>query len=445
MDTSRKSNPLLRFEREKRGWSQRRVAEQLDTSEDMISRWERGERTPGPFFQEKLCSLFGKDAVELGFIERNFLPVNQGNTFPTSLDSNAVNLQELGILFDGSKSATDALTSSSVLTDIDVLSHLSSILSQSSMIGEKEINYLEQQTRLYWRAREESIFPASTLYNRVIRHINDITAFLIRSLLPLTRQYLCEIVCRAVLLAGVLLYDMGQYEKARQHYLVASQAASEANNFILQALVWGWMSFTWTYAKQYNDALHCIQQASHYVTQTSDSTVQAWLGAIEAEIQSHLQNREACLQSLINMERGFGTSPSQTISYLFEFNPVLLLGYKGVCLQHIYQKQQPETHHFLEEAKEALEQALQSNTPLKRKLYYLTDLAGVYAHQGEVERACYYTTQTVSLILQIGNGSKTIQQHLLQTRALLQPYQETTHVHTLDEQMAPLLPPGSSF
>jgi hypothetical protein len=122
---------------------------------------------------------------------------------------------------------------------VDVLSHLSSILSKSSMIGEKEINYLEQQTRLYWRAREEYVFPANILYHRVIRHINDITAFLIRSLLPNTRQYLCEIVCRAVLLAGVLLYDMGQYEKARQHYLVASQAASEANNFILQALVWG--------------------------------------------------------------------------------------------------------------------------------------------------------------------------------------------------------------
>src|SRR5450759_1850608 len=249
MDMSRKSNPLLRFEREKRGWSQRRIAEQLDTSEDMVSRWERGERTPSPFFQEKLCALFGRDAVELGFIESKFLPINPKNTFPSSLDNNTVNRQEMDILLDVANSATDALAPSSVLTDVDVLSHLSSILSKSSMIGEKEINYLEQQTRLYWRAREEYVFPANILYHRVIRHINDITAFLIRSLLPNTRQYLCEIVCRAVLLAGVLLYDMGQYEKARQHYLVASQAASEANNFILQALVWGWMSFIWTYAK----------------------------------------------------------------------------------------------------------------------------------------------------------------------------------------------------
>jgi tetratricopeptide (TPR) repeat protein len=342
-------------------------------------------------------------------------------------------------------SSTGVLSPSTVLTDIDVLSHLSAIFSATSTIGEKEVNYLDQQTKLYWRAREEYIFPANILYNRVIRHIHDITSYLLRSLLPGTRQLLCEIVCRTVLLAGVLLYDMGHYEKARQHYLVASQAASEANNFILQALVWGWMSFTWTYAKQYNDALHCIQRANHYVIQTPDSTVQAWLGAIEAEIQAHLQNRDECLHSLTNMERGFGVSPAQTISYLFEFNPVLLLGYKGVCLQHIYLKQQPETRHFLEEAKEALEQALQSNAPLKRKLYYLTDLAAVYARQGEVEKACYYTSQCIPLILQIGNGSKTIQQHLLQTRALLHPYHETPYVQSLDEQMAPLLLPEISF
>lgn len=443
MDVSKKANLLLRFEREKRGRSQRKVAEQLDTSEDMVSRWERGERTPSPFFQEKLCGLFDKNAVELGFIESRLFPTSQVNLLQSTLENSSTSLPAMDIVFDVANNPTAALAPSNVLTDIDVLVHLSSIFRTSSMIGEREVNYLDQQTRLYWRAREEYIFPANILYHRVIRHIHDITAYLSRSLLPATRQILCEVVCRTVLLAGVLLYDRGHYEKARQFYLAASQAASEANNFILQALVWGWTSFTWTYAKQYNDALHCIQRASHYVIQTPDRTVQAWLGAVEAEIQAHLQNRDACLQSLQHMEHGFGTTPSQTISYLFEFNPVLLLGYKGVCLQQVYQKEQPETHHFLEEAREALEQALQSNAPMKRRLYYLTDLAGVYARQGEVEKACYYTTQTIPLILQIGNGSKTIQQHLLQTRALLQPYQETTHVQSLDEQMAPLLLPVS--
>jgi tetratricopeptide (TPR) repeat protein len=80
---------------------------------------------------------------------------------------------------------------------------------------------------LYWRAREESVLPAGTLYAHVIRHSDDLATFLVRSLLPTVRLALCELVCRTVLLAGILLYDMGQYEQARQHYQLAFQAAAQ--------------------------------------------------------------------------------------------------------------------------------------------------------------------------------------------------------------------------
>lgn len=62
-------NELLRQEREKRGWSQARVAEQIDTDAVNISRWERGYATPSPYFREKLCLLFGKNAQDLGFLQ----------------------------------------------------------------------------------------------------------------------------------------------------------------------------------------------------------------------------------------------------------------------------------------------------------------------------------------------------------------------------------------
>jgi len=68
MESERKPNSILRHERQLRGWSQRKVAELVDTSEDVVSRWERGERKPSPFFQEKLCALYGKSAEELGIL-----------------------------------------------------------------------------------------------------------------------------------------------------------------------------------------------------------------------------------------------------------------------------------------------------------------------------------------------------------------------------------------
>ncbi len=172
-------------------------------------------------------------------------------------------------------------------TDSDILARVSAELRKPSMICEGEMTYFDYQTRLYWRAREETVLPSTTLYAHVIRHIDDINLLLVRSSLSVPRSYLCEIVCRTVLLAGILLYDMGHYVKARHHY----QAVTEANNPVLQAIVWGWMSFTWTYAKNYLEALRCVQRARSFAAHTMESMTQAWLGAIEAEIQAHLHNR----------------------------------------------------------------------------------------------------------------------------------------------------------
>ena len=64
-----KSNSTLRRQRIDRGWSQQRVAAQLNTTEDMVSKWERGVSKPGPFYQEKLSSLYGLPVRELGLID----------------------------------------------------------------------------------------------------------------------------------------------------------------------------------------------------------------------------------------------------------------------------------------------------------------------------------------------------------------------------------------
>ncbi len=41
----------------------------LQTSEDVIGKWERGERKPSPFYQEKFCTLYNLSAEELGFVD----------------------------------------------------------------------------------------------------------------------------------------------------------------------------------------------------------------------------------------------------------------------------------------------------------------------------------------------------------------------------------------
>lgn len=58
----------LKYERELRGWSQAKVAEEIGTTARTVSRWEKGLALPYPYFRERLCTLFGKNAVELGLV-----------------------------------------------------------------------------------------------------------------------------------------------------------------------------------------------------------------------------------------------------------------------------------------------------------------------------------------------------------------------------------------
>src|SRR4051812_30541227 len=59
----------LKAERELRGWSQSKIAELLGTTTKTVGRWERGEAMPYPHYREQLCTLFGKNAQQLGWLQ----------------------------------------------------------------------------------------------------------------------------------------------------------------------------------------------------------------------------------------------------------------------------------------------------------------------------------------------------------------------------------------
>ena len=79
---NKQPNARLRFEREVRGWTQQYVAEHLGTDMNIVSRWECGERKPGPYYRQKLIELFGKSAFELGFVEAQASPALSSDAKP---------------------------------------------------------------------------------------------------------------------------------------------------------------------------------------------------------------------------------------------------------------------------------------------------------------------------------------------------------------------------
>lgn len=71
---------LLRRERELHNWSQQELARRILAlcAQDMeypaldiktIGRWERGEHKPSLYYRKRLCQVFGRNSIQLGFIE----------------------------------------------------------------------------------------------------------------------------------------------------------------------------------------------------------------------------------------------------------------------------------------------------------------------------------------------------------------------------------------
>src|SRR5216684_6078086 len=69
MDKPKKPNKKLQHQRELWAWTQQQLADEIGTSVKRVSMWECGDCVPGRYFQKKLCSLFGKNAAELDFID----------------------------------------------------------------------------------------------------------------------------------------------------------------------------------------------------------------------------------------------------------------------------------------------------------------------------------------------------------------------------------------
>jgi transcriptional regulator with XRE-family HTH domain len=72
--------PLLRRERELRNWSQqeliRRILDLCAQNKEYpaldpktVGRWERGEHKPSLYYRKRLCQVFGKNPIQLGFLE----------------------------------------------------------------------------------------------------------------------------------------------------------------------------------------------------------------------------------------------------------------------------------------------------------------------------------------------------------------------------------------
>ena len=96
-------NMRLRLQRQLRGWSLQRVVDEICALSEtegripginaaMVSNWERGVKKPSPFYQERLCKLFGMSADQLGLID---VPLPLLSDRSQSISSHSMSLYDI--------------------------------------------------------------------------------------------------------------------------------------------------------------------------------------------------------------------------------------------------------------------------------------------------------------------------------------------------------------
>ena len=128
----------LKVERELRGWSQAKLAEEIGTTARSVSRWEQGLALPYPHYRERLCIIFNKTAKELGL-----LPTNAFGSRTTFKDGGA------NALHDESDIQTTASEETPFLLDPtipEIRGRINSLLGRNDLLLQIKQRILEYDT-----------------------------------------------------------------------------------------------------------------------------------------------------------------------------------------------------------------------------------------------------------------------------------------------------------
>jgi hypothetical protein len=199
------------------------------------------------------------------------------------------------------------------------------------------------------------------------------------------------------------------------------------------------MSLTLTYTHDFQAALDSIQTARYTAESTTNPVVRGWLAAIEAEIQAHLHNQEACLKALDDAEGIEAVKEENQWTMMTSFHQRKFAGYQGVCARLLYAPGQGSTATLLTEAQNALLHAIPMMNPSQvgERAILHTDLSGIYLRQGILEEACNHANAAITLADQAKSLHR--MQRLSTLRTELEMWKDTDSVKHLDEQIRALL------
>jgi hypothetical protein len=292
---------------------------------DMVGKWERGEKRPSKFYRRLLCLLYECLAEELGWWE----------------PAESSELRRVGGLVVPPPGFGGRWPE------------------RPLHVSEATVHNLESVTAAYRRMYHT--VAAHDLIDDVAQHAQTTAGFWRRTADPELRRSLAAAASEITMLAGRMsFFDLGRPSQAEPYYHDALEAAQDAGDRPMQAVVLGNKSFLPRSRGDFASALQLLDQAKRLVP--DDPVVRSWAMALEAMTQAWAQEPTQSLATLEAAETVLdAATPGAAPAWFDYYDRPRLAGFKGQV--HIRLAQPETAHTVLEEAMVRLTRTRPSSGP----------------------------------------------------------------------------------
>jgi transcriptional regulator with XRE-family HTH domain len=320
MNDMNKQNDALRYQRLLRGWSLQRVANEIRTQAiaengrvpgvngDMVGEWERGVKKPSPFYQEKLCFIYGATADELGFVEGT-------KTSRRSL------LQALGV----GVASTGLIATPQV--KISSFPHTSDRISEAS---DQVIQELAAKTQTYRQLQRNGV----NVEKGVRGHILTVQDTLENTINDRKRRALWTILAQSQILVRLSITKEREMARAQTWNETAIASGQYADDALLVAAAIGHLAhlhLMWQ---------HDIVAASHLLDQAHDyahdhPALAGWFSIVHAAIaakEGKIQQSEDFITKATEIAQAVAHTPGYADAFFTDFGVAGVTAFAGNCL-----------------------------------------------------------------------------------------------------------------
>jgi lambda repressor-like predicted transcriptional regulator len=309
--------------------------------------------------------------------------------------------------------------------DID-WEHIEASLTKSSAIDDTVVDDLETISSRCWNLFMAAS-PKSSVLDGVLGQLKMQIEFLKEVHQSRTRQRLCALTSSMSQLAGEIFFDLHDHNTAQSCYIFAASSAKEAKAFDLWASALIRHSYLPIFEERYEHAITLLEQAE-ILAERGDPALPTryWAAATYAEAASGMENLKACQNAF---DRAQNVS-ALTTSYpaWVRFDGSRLPALQGACYVRLKKPDLAEPT-----IQRALQQSAKTN---RRRAMILSDLALSALQQEDIEKACTYAEEVVTLATHSASGFLRNIVHKIQHQ--LAPFASVEAVKALEQRVMEL-------